>query len=104
MKEISAGGLVALILCVALGILLFTALYYYLHRKSMERQRLRALCVDRAHGKIVLPGIRHPNNLVGNQEYSVYFPEMAQEQRSAEDEGGSKSPINIINSITSDSV
>ena len=104
MKEISAGGLMALILCVALGILLFTALYYYLHRKSMERQRLRALCVDRAHGKIVLPGIRHPNNLVGNQEYSVYFPEMAQEQRSAEDVGGSKSPINIINSITSDSV
>ena len=104
MKEISAGGLVALILCVALGVLLFTALYFFLHRKAVERQRLRALCVDRAHGKIILPGIRHPNNLVGNQEYSLCFPEMAQVQRSAEDVGGSKSPINIINSITSDSV
>lgn len=64
---------------------------------------MRAFFVNRSHGKIILPGILHPNNMVGNQDYSMYFPEMAQEQR-VDSVGGSKSSKNIINSITSDSV
>ena len=80
MKEFTSAGrglVAAVILCLAFVVLLLTGLCHCMHRREVECQRKRAFFIDRMHGKIILPGIRHPNSMAVG-DYSVYFPEMAQ--------------------------